>query len=116
MGKTAVFVLSLLDQITDEKPNPVQVLVLTHNREIAYQIKKEFDWFTKYLDQIKTEVIIGGVPIKDHIKILKDNPPTIVVGTPGRILELVKKKFLKLDKLKHFILDECDRLLDKQGK
>jgi len=62
---------------------------------------------------VKTEVIIGGVPIKDHIKILKDNPPAIIVGTPGRILELIKKKYLKLDKLKHFILDECDKVLDK---
>ena len=65
------------------------------------------------MEHIKTEVIIGGVPIKDHIKLLTTNPPTIIVGTPGRILDLIKKKFLKLDKLKHFILDECDRLLDK---
>lgn len=88
---------------------------MTHNRELAFQIKKEFDRFAKYLDKVKTEVIMGGVPIKDHIKLLKENPPTIIVGTPGRILELIKKKILDVKKLKHFILDECDKLLDEQG-
>ncbi len=88
---------------------------MTHNRELAFQIKKEFDRFTKYLDKVKTEVIMGGVPIKDHFKLLKENPPTIIVGTPGRILELVRKKALDLKKLKHFILDECDKLLEEQG-
>lgn len=113
MGKTAVFVLTLLDQL-DENPGAVSALVMTHNRELAFQIKKEFDRFAKYLDKVKTEVIMGGVPIKDHIKLLKENP-TIIVGTPGRILELIKKKILDVKKLKHFILDECDKLLDEQG-
>lgn len=111
MGKTAVFVLTLLDQL-DEKPDPVSAMVLTHNRELAFQIKKEFDRFQKYFEAIKTEVIFGGVPKREHIKLLKDSPPTIVVGTPGRVLDLIKGKHLKLDNLKHFILDECDKMLE----
>jgi ATP-dependent RNA helicase UAP56/SUB2 len=58
---------------------------------------------------------MGGVPIKQDIEMLKKNPPTIIVGTPGRILELIQKKYLDVKKLKHFILDECDKLLEEQG-
>lgn len=64
---------------------------------------------------MKTEVLMGGVPIKHDIEMLKKNPPTIIVGTPGRILELIQKKYLDVKKLKHFILDECDKLLEEQG-
>jgi ATP-dependent RNA helicase UAP56/SUB2 len=106
--------LTLLDQL-DEKPDPVSAIILTHTRELAFQIKKEFDRFSKYLKDIKTEVIYGGVPKKTHIKLLKEDPPAIVVGTPGRILDLVQGKHLKLDKLKFFILDECDKMLEEAG-
>lgn len=112
MGKTAVFVLTVLDQL-DEKPEPVTALIMGHTRELAFQIKKEFDRFTKYYKNVTTEVIYGGVPKKQHIKMLKESPPTIVVGTPGRILDLAQGKHLKLDKLKFFILDECDKMLEE---
>ena len=55
----------------------------------------------------------GGQPVKDHIQILKDKPPTILVGTPGRILALVKQEHLKMENLKMFILDECDKMLSE---
>jgi superfamily II DNA/RNA helicase len=54
--------------------------------------------------------------MKDHIKLLKDSPPTIVVGTPGRLLDLLKRKHLNLEKLKTFVIDECDKVLEKIGK
>ena len=107
MGKTAVFVLTLLHQL-DDKPDECSAIVLAHTRELAFQIKKEFDRFTKYLDNVSTEVIYGGVPKKDHIKLFKTNPQTVVVGTPGRILDLANGGHMKLDKLKYFIVDECD--------
>lgn len=68
----------------------------------------------KYLDKEKftCEVIYGGQPITDHIKLLKKSPPTIVIGTPGRIHSLVKQKHLKMENLKHFVLDECDQMLE----
>ena len=64
----------------------------------------------KYLDKDKfrVDVIYGGKPIADHIKMLKKKPPTILIGTPGRTLALVKQKHLKLTNVKHFVLDECD--------
>lgn len=114
MGKTAVFVLTVLDQL-DENPEPVSAIIMGHTRELAFQIKKEFDRFTKYFKNVTTEVIYGGVPKKQHIKMLKENPPTVIVGTPGRILDLVMSKSLKLDKLKFFILDECDKMLEEAG-
>lgn len=114
MGKTAVFVLTVLDQL-DEKPEPLSAIVMGHTRELAFQIKKEFDRFTKYFKDITSEVLYGGIPKKTHFKLLKETPPTIVVGTPGRILDLVQSGHLNLEKLKFFILDECDKMLEEQS-
>lgn len=115
MGKTAVFVLSILNQLPAE-PKPLSALVICHTRELAYQIRNEFARFTKHLESVKTEVIYGGQPLKDHIKLFKESPPTIVVGTPGRLLDLVKRKTMKLDDVKTFVIDECDKVLEKLGK
>ena len=111
-GKTAVFILSVLHQLDDD-PQPVSVLILCNTRELAHQIKKECDRFTTYLPKIRKECFFGGVPVKDHMKILDKNPPHIVIGTPGRILQLVKDKALVLDNLQVFILDECDKMLEE---
>ena len=69
MGKTAVFVLTTLHQL-EEDPKPVSVLVMCHTRELAFQIKKEYDRFTKYMnkDKVSVEVMYGGQPIQTHIK------------------------------------------------
>jgi len=115
MGKTAVFVLSILNQLPAE-PKPVSAFVICHTRELAYQIKNEFARFTKHLESVRTEVIYGGQPLKDHIKLFKESPPTIVVGTPGRLLDLVKRKTINLDDVKTFVIDECDKVLEKLGK
>jgi ATP-dependent RNA helicase UAP56/SUB2 len=89
MGKTAVFVLTILHQLP-ENPKPVSAIILCHNRELAYQIHKEFNRFQTQLQNVRTEVIYGGVPIIDHIKMLKGlKAPDIIVGTPGRVLARV---------------------------
>lgn len=113
MGKTAVFVLTTLHQLGDS-PNPLSVLVLCHTRELAFQIKKEYERFLKHIDKEKTsvEVMFGGQPIKEDIKRLQKDPPTILVGTPGRILALTRAKHLDFKELKHFVLDECDKCLE----
>lgn len=113
MGKTAVFVLATLQQV-DPVPGQVGVLVLCHTRELAFQIKNEYDRFSKYLPSIKTQVIYGGTSVSKDRSILadKDTCPHIIVGTPGRVLALVKEKALKLNHTKHFVLDECDKMLD----
>jgi len=113
MGKTAVFILAVLHQL-EENPKPCSALILCNVRELAYQIKKEFDRFTKYLPEIRKEVIYGGVPYTENVKVLKGlKPPHLIIGTPGRIQALVQKGDLKLDNVKMFILDECDKMLDQ---
>jgi ATP-dependent RNA helicase UAP56/SUB2 len=115
MGKTAVFVLTILHQLPDN-PKPVSSLILCHTRELAYQIKNEFARFTKYLPDLRTEVMYGGQPVADHVNLLKGlKPPHVIVGTPGRILALTKRKDLDLANLQIFVLDECDKMLEETG-
>ncbi|GER35353.1 ATP-dependent RNA helicase SUB2 [Striga asiatica] len=100
MGKTAVFVLSTLQQI-----EPVA-------GQVAALICHEFERFSTYLPDIKVAVFYGGVNIKIHKDLLKNECPHIVVGTPGRILALARDKELSLRNVRHFILDECDKMLE----
>ncbi|CAK9052357.1 unnamed protein product, partial [Durusdinium trenchii] len=118
MGKTAVFVLACLQQI-DSSEKAVRTMVVCHTRELAYQIKQEFERFSKYFPGVKSAVVYGGTPMSTDKEMLKDcrstpdNCPHILIGTPGRVLALLREKDLKLDKLQHFVLDECDKCLDK---
>lgn len=116
MGKTAVFVLSILHQLNPEKLEAVvYCIVIAHTRELAFQIKNEFDRFRKYMKEIKCDVVFGGVPITKNIDMLSksDTTPHILIGTPGRLLALIKQGHLKTDKVAHFVLDECDKCLEK---
>lgn len=111
MGKTAVFVLSVLQQL-DTNPSPASALVLCYTRELAYQICHEFDRFRKYLPSLKTAVFYGGIPVQTNKELLRDEQPHVIIGTPGRILQLAEEKSLVLKNVKHFVLDECDKMLD----
>merc|ERR1711953_330005 len=112
MGKTAVFVLACLQQI-DPTEKAVKVIVICHTRELAYQIKHEFDRFAKYFTGVACGVVYGGVPITKDKEMLSTTQPQVLIGTPGRILALLREKDLKLEKLSQFVLDECDKCLDK---
>ncbi|XP_013380238.1 spliceosome RNA helicase DDX39B [Lingula anatina] len=112
MGKTAVFVLATLQQL-EPVDGQVSVLVGCHTRELAFQISKEYERFSKYMSNIRVAVFFGGMPIKKDEEVLKKNCPHIVVGTPGRILALIRSKALNLKHIKHFILDECDKMLEQ---
>jgi len=111
MGKTAVFVLSVLQQL-DPNPTGVKAIVLCHTRELAFQICHEFDRFKTYLPNVKTAVMFGGIPIQTNKTTLEKDKPHVIIGTPGRILQLVEEKSLDLKQLKHFVLDECDKMLE----
>uniref|UniRef100_A0A668A248 RNA helicase n=1 Tax=Myripristis murdjan TaxID=586833 RepID=A0A668A248_9TELE len=112
MGKTAVFVLATLQQI-EPVDGQVSVLVMCHTRELAFQISKEYERFSKYMPTVKAAVFFGGLAIKKDEEVLKKNCPHIVVGTPGRILALIRNKTLNLKNVKHFVLDECDKMLEQ---
>ncbi len=117
MGKTAVFVLATLQQL-EPVDGEVSTIILCHTRELAYQIKNEFARFSKYMPDVRTAVFYGGTPVKADQEILADKTkcPHIVVGTPGRINGLVRDKSLNVGKsVKHFVLDECDKMLEQLG-
>uniref|UniRef100_A0A8C7MI84 DExD-box helicase 39A n=1 Tax=Oncorhynchus kisutch TaxID=8019 RepID=A0A8C7MI84_ONCKI len=105
MGKTAVFVLATLQQI-----EPVSVLVMCHTQVLAFLISKEYECFSKYMPTVKAAVVFGGLSIKKDKDALKKNCPHFVVGTPDRILALIRNKTLNLKNVKHFVLDECDKM------
>uniref|UniRef100_H0Y0R1 RNA helicase n=1 Tax=Otolemur garnettii TaxID=30611 RepID=H0Y0R1_OTOGA len=111
MGKTAVFVLATLQQI-EPVNGQVTVLVMCH-WELAFQISKEYEHFSKYMPSVKVSVFSGGLSIKKDEKVLKKSCPHVVVGTPGRILALVRHRSLNLKNVKHFVLDECDKMLER---
>merc|ERR1711920_937770 len=102
-----------MGQQIDAKDAAVKVLVICHTRELAYQIKHEFDRFAKYFRDVKTGVVYGGTPVAKDREMLSDSCPHVLIGTPGRLLGLLREKDLKIDKLTQFVLDECDKCVDK---
>jgi len=107
-GKTAAFVLPLADRLTHG--NGVRGLILSPTREIALQTKAFLDLFGKD-HNLMTACVIGGVKMKPQIDALHANPD-IVVATPGRLLDHVKRGNVKLDAIEVLVLDEADHMLD----
>lgn len=109
-GKTAAFVLPLLNKI-DSNQRDVQALILTPTRELANQINDEIKKFSTY-ERIKTLPVYGGISLEGQIRGLRKDKPHIVVGTPGRVLDLIDRGVLVLDNAKFAVLDEADEMLD----
>jgi len=116
MGKTAVFVLATLQQI-DPKDGVIDTVVLCHTRELAYQISAEFNRFSKYLkveNGVKIGVVFGGMPYEENKRMIEEEKPHVLIGTPGRMLHLIRPpQVVNLSKVQRFILDECDELLSE---
>lgn len=110
-GKTAAFGLPLLQHIDFNKKG-TQGIVLCPTREIAIQTFKELTQFSKYLGKIKMENVYGGTSVNEQIKNVKRNVPHIIVGTPGRVIDLLKRKAINLSEVEYFILDEADEMLN----
>jgi len=111
MGKTAVFVIAILQQL-EVTAGKVGAIVMCHTRELAYQIFHEFERFSVYMPDLEAGVFYGGVSMKEQVEQLQKSCPNVVIGTPGRIKQLAKEGHLKLGDVRHFVLDECDKLLD----
>jgi ATP-independent RNA helicase DbpA len=109
-GKTAAFGLGLLEKL-DVKRYRVQSLVLCPTRELADQVAKELRRLARAIHNIKIITLCGGVPLGPQIGSL-EHGAHIVVGTPGRIEEHLRKETLKLTDLNILVLDEADRMLD----
>ena len=108
-GKTAAFGLPIIQQI-DPKIKHVQAIVLCPTRELCIQIAKDLIAFSKYLDYVKVLPVYGGTNIENQIKSIKKGIQ-IIVGTPGRTKDLIKRKILKLDIVNRVVLDEADEML-----
>ena len=109
-GKTASYSLPMIEKI-DMANKKVQALVLCPTRELALQVADEVRKFLKYQEGIKTIAIYGGQSIDTQIKMLKKGVQ-IVIGTPGRILDHMRRKTLKLDQVTMCVLDEADEMLN----
>jgi ATP-dependent RNA helicase RhlE len=109
-GKTAAFVLPLLQHLSASREAVVRGLVVTPTRELAAQIAERASTYGRYLE-VRHAVIYGGVNQRRQ-EIALGAAPELLVATPGRLLDLVQQKLINLGHVTHFVLDEADRMLD----
>jgi len=109
-GKTAAFLLPILHHLRQSQYHEVAVLVLVPTRELATQIDEEFKVFAWGLN-LYSALCVGGASINKQIAAL-DRRPQVVIGTPGRLTDLVDRRVLRLDGIRILVLDEVDRMLD----
>lgn len=109
-GKTAAYSIPVLSMIKPELKKP-QAVVLCPTRELAVQVADEIRKLAKYMSDIKVLPVYGGQEIVRQIKSLK-NGVQIIVGTPGRVMDHMRRKTVKFDDVKMVVLDEADEMLD----
>jgi superfamily II DNA/RNA helicase len=107
-GKTAAFLIPLINKLITQHYQ--RALIIAPTRELAAQIFKEFKEFSRGIN-LQSALIIGGANIRYQIQDLRRNP-SIVIGTPGRIQDLINKRLLELHKFNNVVLDETDRMVD----
>lgn len=109
-GKTAAFGLPLIDLIDSNNP-ATQALIMAPTRELGQQTAEQLVNFSKGNKAVNVEVVYGGADIRAQMKALK-KPTQIVVATPGRLLDLIKRKAIKLENVEYVVLDEADEMLN----
>lgn len=113
-GKTAAFAIPIIQHLNQEQSNnqkrEIKALVLTPTRELAIQVGECFSDYAQYTN-LRHAVIFGGVNQNPQVEKLK-NGIDILVATPGRLLDLINQRFISLNHITHFVLDEADRMLD----
>lgn len=113
-GKTAAFAIPIIQQLyesnTSKQRREIKALILTPTRELAIQIDECFKDYGKYTD-LRHAVIFGGVNQNPQVARLKQGID-ILIATPGRLLDLINQKYIRLNNISHFVLDEADRMLD----
>jgi len=109
-GKTAAFGLPLLDLLDPSEPM-TQGLILAPTRELGKQIAEQLSKFSSKMDRISVLVVYGGSPIHHQIKALKKTQH-VIIATPGRLIDLINRKAVRLEKLKYLVLDEADEMLN----
>tara|TARA_A100001011_G_scaffold311667_1_gene328796 strand:- start:3070 stop:4242 length:1173 start_codon:yes stop_codon:yes gene_type:complete len=114
-GKTACFTISSL-QIADANTNSPQVIIISPTRELSCQIKNVVDAIGINIKNLNTQLLVGGTSTETDIKLLRDNPPHIIVGCPGRIHDMLRRKYITYDSIKFVVLDEADEMLSSGFK
>ena len=109
-GKTAAFGLPVIQKINENKTQ-TQSIILCPTRELCLQITKDLESYSKYLKKLKITAVYGGANIQTQIRSLNSGSQ-IVVGTPGRVIDLIKRKKLKLKDVEFVVLDEADEMLN----
>jgi len=109
-GKTACFSISALELI-DPSKNVAQAMILSPTRELSIQTKKVIDSIGSLFPDLCTQLLIGGTSTDDNIQMLRDKTPQIVIGCPGRIHDMLKRKRLAATHFRLLIIDEADELL-----
>ncbi len=109
-GKTAAFALPLLDRLLENRHRAIRSLILAPTRELANQIAEEIRMLARYTN-IKVAIIYGGVAQSRQVSQL-NRQPEIVVGCPGRVLDLIDQRLLHLDQVETLVLDEADHMFD----
>ena len=109
-GKTAAFGLPILNNLSTDSKS-VQAIILCPTRELCLQIAKELESFSADMRGVRVQAVYGGADIVKQIRGLKDNPQ-IVVGTPGRTMDLIKRGALKINDITWTVLDEADEMLN----
>ena len=109
-GKTAAFGIAALERI-DPQSKKIQAVVLCPTRELAIQVAEELKKLSKYMTGVEILPIYGGQPIDRQIRALKKGAQ-IIIGTPGRVMDHMQRRTLKMDGVKMVILDEADEMLD----
>ncbi len=109
-GKTAAFGIPIVEKV-NTKQKKIQALVLVPTRELAIQVAKEIKELGKN-KKVFVLSVYGGKSMKHQIDFLKKGNDVVIVGTPGRVKDLLNRGFLKLDNVKMFVLDEADRMLE----
>lgn len=110
-GKTAAFLIPIIEMLNQDEVKKPKALILTPTRELNLQVSDEIRKFAKYKAGIKTISIYGGTTIQKQIQDLK-KCAQIIVGTPGRIIDHINRKTLDLSEIKYLVLDEADEMLN----
>ncbi len=109
-GKTAAFGLPIIQKVDDNKTQ-TQSIILCPTRELCLQITKDLETYSKYIKKLKITAVYGGANIQTQIRSLKSGSQ-IVVGTPGRVIDLINRKKLNLRNVEFVVLDEADEMLN----
>ncbi len=110
-GKTAAFGLPLLDLIDTGIP-VTQALILAPTRELGQQIAGQLELFSQYVKRLNVLAVYGGAPIQNQIKALRSQTQHVIIATPGRLIDLIHRKAVKLENIQWLVLDEADEMLN----